>query len=211
MKMNCKDFASQYCDFIGMYQNVFEDPYLCNKIIDKFEECSDSKKFVRNRQESEGSLHHMKSDNHAFLNMSMFELLDDDGNDLKHLIYESLQTCLDDYLDKYSILHNHPLKGPWVKIQRTDPGEAYHIWHFENGDGLDVSSRALVWAIFLNDMGENDGGETEFLYQKRRVRPKKNSGIIWPAGFTHTHRGNTVLGDVSKYILTGWINFNSSN
>ena len=28
------EFRSQYCDFIGMYQNVFDDPYTCDKIIE---------------------------------------------------------------------------------------------------------------------------------------------------------------------------------
>ena len=28
--------------------------------------------------------------------------------------------------------------------------------------------------------------------------------VIWPAGFTHCHRGNPPL-DRDKYILTGWL------
>ena len=56
--------------------------------------------------------------------------------------------------------------------------------------------------IYLNDVEE--GGETEFLYQKIRIKPKSNMGLIWPGGFTHTHRGNPPLSG-TKYILTGWI------
>ena len=60
----------------------------------------------------------------------------------------------------------------------------------------------LVWTIYLNDI--DAAGETEFLYQKVRVEPKENSCSIFPAGFTHMHRGNVVHGEKTKYILTGW-------
>jgi len=56
--------------------------------------------------------------------------------------------------------------------------------------------------LYLNDVEE--GGETEFLYQKMRVKPTKGTILIWPADWTHTHRGNPPLsGD--KYIYTGWM------
>ena len=45
--------------------------------------------------------------------------------------------------------------------------------------------------------------ETEFLYQKRRIKPEQGMMCIFPAGLTHVHRGNTVFTQ-DKYILTGW-------
>jgi len=58
--------------------------------------------------------------------------------------------------------------------------------------------------LYLNDVEE--GGETEFLYVKRRVSAKKGRFVLWPAGFTHTHRGNPPLSG-EKYIMTGWVEF----
>ena len=56
--------------------------------------------------------------------------------------------------------------------------------------------------IYLNTIEE--GGETEFLYLKKREKPVEGKLLIFPAGFTHTHRGNPPLkGD--KYILTSWL------
>jgi len=67
-----------------------------------------------------------------------------------------------------------------------------------------VASRLIAWSLYLNDI--DLGGETEFLYLKRRINAKAGRLVIWPAGFTHTHRGNPPLSN-DKYILTGWLEF----
>jgi len=28
--------------------------------------------------------------------------------------------------------------------------------------------------------------------------------LLWPASYTHAHRGNPVFGEQSKYVVTGW-------
>ena len=55
--------------------------------------------------------------------------------------------------------------------------------------------------LYLNDNFE--GGETEFLYQNRRELPKQGDVLLFPAGFTHTHRGNPPIGG-EKYLITSW-------
>ena len=68
---------------------------------------------------------------------------------------------------------------------------------------VNTANRILVWTIYLNDVEEC--GETEFLYQSKRVKAKKGDICIFPAQFNYTHRGNPPLsGD--KYIITGWYN-----
>ena len=56
--------------------------------------------------------------------------------------------------------------------------------------------------IYLNDI--EDGGETEFQYQRRRISPSAGTVVFFPAGLTHVHKGNLVLGEQDKYIVTGW-------
>ena len=56
--------------------------------------------------------------------------------------------------------------------------------------------------IYLNDVPDGEG-ETEFLYQRRRIKPTKGTVVIFPAGYTHVHKGNTMF-TTDKYILTGW-------
>ena len=55
--------------------------------------------------------------------------------------------------------------------------------------------------LYLNTIDE--AGETEFLYMSRRVNAVAGRLIIFPAGYTHTHRGNPPIGQ-DKYIATSW-------
>lgn len=91
-----------------------------------------------------------------------------------------------------------------IKGQITKPGEGYHVWHCEAMD-MQSSVRLLSYILYLNDIDE--GGETEFLYYKKRIKPKAGTLLVFPAYFTHTHRGNTNLSDKDKVILTGWYTF----
>ena len=90
-----------------------------------------------------------------------------------------------------------------MKMQRTSPGGGYHVWHGEQGNG-DHAERVLVYMLYLNSLETEEAGETEFLYQQLRIKPTENMMVLWPASFTHAHRGNTVFGQHSKYIVTGW-------
>jgi hypothetical protein len=64
--------------------------------------------------------------------------------------------------------------------------------------------RYLAYTVYLNTVEE--GGETEFLYQKQRLKPEAGTLAIWPAAWTHVHRGNPPLSG-SKYIITTWEEF----
>ena len=90
-------------------------------------------------------------------------------------------------------------------IQRSvaDEFESYSSWHCES-DNLDRSDRAMAFMLYLND--DFEGGETEFKYQKYKEIPEQGNLVIWPAGYTHTHRGAMLTSGV-KYIATGWAFF----
>ena len=95
-----------------------------------------------------------------------------------------------------------------INLQRYRAGEGgYPYWHCElypRDRDAECLHRTLLWTVYLND--GFDEGETEFLYQDRKVKPKTGSLLIAPAAFTHTHRGNKPKrGD--KYIATSWILF----
>lgn len=112
--------------------------------------------------------------------------------------------CYKEYANKFSILSEFDKHQIYtVKMQKTEPGQGYHVWHTEV-DSLRSSRRLAAYILYLNDV--TDGGETEFLYLKRRVQPKQGRLMLWPSGYVHTHRGNPPLSG-TKYILTGWLEF----
>jgi hypothetical protein len=57
---------------------------------------------------------------------------------------------------------------------------------------------------YLNDV--TDGGETEFFYQKLKIKPEKGLTLIWPSDWPWTHRGIPSHTE-DKYITTGWVHF----
>ena len=112
--------------------------------------------------------------------------------------------CYKEYADQFDILKTFAEhKSYTMKIQKTQPGQGYHIWHAE-ATNKESSHRLLTWTVYLND--EFEAGETEFLYQHYRYKPQKGDCIIFPAAYTHTHRGNPPIGG-DKYIITGWVEF----
>lgn len=104
------------------------------------------------------------------------------------------------YLDEFSQLSANDFYMDATKIQVTYPGEGFHQWHYDNS-GFLVQGREFVIITYLNDGFE--GGETEFLHQGVRIKPEAGKTVIFPASYTHMHRGNPPLNGV-KIIATTW-------
>jgi prolyl 4-hydroxylase len=118
-----------------------------------------------------------------------------------------LQLVADQYIKKYSYCDFYSKWGviELIQIQQYLPGGGFHAWHTERTSAITPNaSRHLVFMTYLNDV--NDGGETEWYYQKIKVQPRKGLTVIWPGDWTHTHRGVTSPTE-EKYIITGWFNF----
>ena len=192
---------AEYKDFIALYRGVYPDGY-CQHLINEFERLINSGAGI-NRQRGEGAHKHAKNDMQLGLNFGVHTAASFNNAAASDVFFDGLQRCYDQYTEQFSVLKDGNIRATAMKMQRTDPGGGYHVWHAEQGN-KDHAERVLVYMLYLNDLGEHDGGETEFLYQRLRLRPEANTMIVWPAAYTHAHRGNTVLGNQSKYIVTGW-------
>ena len=95
-----------------------------------------------------------------------------------------------------------------INLQWYAAGEGgYPYWHSElypRDAGGETLHRHLLWTLYLND--GFDEGETEFLFQQRKVKPAAGALLIAPTAFTHTHRGNRPQGG-DTFIATSWILF----
>jgi len=192
---------AEYKDFVAVYRDVYPDGY-CQHLIKEFDRLVESGAGV-NRQQGEGAFKHRKNDMQLGLNFGVHTAADFNGKPATRMFFDGLQRCYDAYTEQFSVLKSDRITGTAMKMQRTDPGGGYHVWHSEQGNG-DFAERVLVYMLYLNTLTPEEAGETEFLYQQRRISPQENVMVLWPATFTHAHRGNTVFGDRSKYIVTGW-------
>lgn len=95
-----------------------------------------------------------------------------------------------------------------TNLQWYRDGEGgYPYWHCElypRDAQCETLHRHLLWTIYLNDGFR--AGETEFLFQRRKIVPRTGDLLIAPTAFTHTHRGNRPQG-ADKFIATSWILF----
>lgn len=195
--MNTEQF-----EHIVLYHNVYPDGY-CQHLIKEFDRLALNGAGA-DRQTSEDVARHVKDDYQIGINLKAHNVFDFDGKNACDLFFDGLQSCYDDYTNKYSVLRNNgKIRATHMKMQRTGPGGGYHIWHFEQGPDHN-SGRVLTYMLYLNSILPEDGAETEFLYQKKRFNPTENTMVLWPAAYTHAHRGNPVLGETHKYIVTGW-------
>jgi len=125
---------------------------------------------------------------------------------LKNFLYqEELLNCQKQYIFEYGYANKVDFYGitEYIKIQYYDKGWGFYEWHCENSGQSITIKRHLVFSTYLNDV---ENGGTEFLYQNYTTKAKKGSTIIFPATWTHTHRGQ-ISQDQEKYIITGWFNF----
>ena len=120
---------------------------------------------------------------------------------------DSLKEALNAYKKQYPFVDegcNGWTVDDAFKIQKYNPNEGYFSLHCENGGNPDFIRRVLAWMIYLNDV--TAGGYTEFPTQRKKFQPRRGDVLIWPAYWTHPHRG-IVSKSQTKYILTGWYSF----
>jgi len=184
MAIELADIPIESYAFIGAF-NV--GPNICDKLTEQFKKHSKLIKYSDDMRQY-----------HRLVNTDIDKSVDVEYKAI-------LQECLQAYGQLYPSVYRNNLtwgiSDPY-NLQRYAPGKHYSEWHTESyGPEPKKFLRILTFITYLNDIQE--GGETEFLYQKCRVRPQKGLTLIWPAGWTHIHKGLPAEKEV-KDIVTGW-------
>ena len=172
---------------------------ICDKIIDYYE---------RNKQKqiqgstSSGIDLEIKNRRDITLNPKDLNL---PNNEIFNTYFEKLFQFYKDYNLQWPFLASvvQHLEIGRFNIGKYSPGQHFQQLHCER-TSLNTLHRLFAFMTYLNDVEE--GGSTFFHHYDLEIMPKKGLTLIWPAEWTHAHKGN-VLKAGKKYIVTGWLTF----
>lgn len=164
-------------NFIGVFDNALSKEH-CEELIKVYEDSVELNYAISRKDMGKEKIY---QDNNLVFVSSKTYVKDD-------IFFDAVQPAVqqfvnlawisyEEYAKKYGVLTSlasHRFYDS-VKIQKTKPSEGYHVWHCEH-DERKNGSRLLLVMVYLNDVEE--GGETEFLYQSRRVKPKQGLSLI---------------------------------
>ena len=121
------------------------------------------------------------------------------------LYFDQLLECYKNYVEEWTFLDkiSERLEIGSFNLQRYKTGQHFKAIHAERSS-LENLHRIFAFMTYLNDVQE--GGSTYFSHYDLEIQPRKGLTLIWPAEWTHAHRGNILI-EGSKYIITGWICF----
>ncbi len=196
----------EYREFVGIYDESVPVE-LCEMFVENYEEAKKNRTFIDISKENNIGITERKT---------TFTTKKDEVavvTPLSSTIYPKppveayfkyLQECMLRYMDRYGIVFNGTLFNDIFKIHKVRKSEGYHVWHYESSSAS-TSDRFMVYMTYLEV--PKKGGETEFLHQSLRIEPVVGRTLLWPATYTHMHRGLMPI-DGEKMYITGW--FNSS-
>ena len=132
-------------NFIGIFDN-----YLPSIAIDKSIEWFEKEEKQKNSFDrlSQGCTENFKKDTSVELHFKQ-----NDGwlQEIPGLV-ENLMFAVGIYLERVplkSYLNYEDLEFNTMKIQKTLPGEGYHMWHVEASDNLELLKRVIAFSVYL--------------------------------------------------------------
>ena len=201
-------------DFIGVFDNILSKDE-CKIIIDKFDNF-DNDRHTKTVQSCsyKDQVNHLEGKQELSCGYGgiskkctqiTFDLSNKEDAFYHRFVKKAILKSLSLYTKRYPFLKSgsncceYHLTSLY-NFQKYTDGEGYYKLHCEQGPLAPY--RMLVWSLYLNDAKSG----TEFPTQKKVVKPKAGRMAIWPASWTHPHRGVTPNKGL-KYIITGWWNF----
>ena len=182
-------------NFIGSFQI---ETNLCDKIIDFF----NKNKGLQSKGEVINGVDETKKKS-VDIAVNPKDLYKPDYQNLR-IYFDHLFNCYTEYRAQWPFLNEvfEKVDIGSFNIQKYSPGGHFNKLHSER-TSIKTLHRLFAFMTYLNDDFED--GETFFEHYSLSVKPKKGKTLIWPAEWTHAHKGN-VVSNGSKYIITGWLN-----
>ncbi len=186
-------------NFIGSW--IIEPVSICDDLISYFE----SNKIKQKKGGTGGGINlDVKNSTDISITPKTMKL---PGNEIFEEYFHKLYSCYQDYVSEWPFLATFAenLHISTFNLQRYQSGQHYQNLHTERSS-LATLHRVFAWMTYLNDVDQEDGGSTLFSHYDLAIQPRKGLTLIWPAEWTHAHKGN-VLRANNKYIITGWMTF----
>lgn len=182
---------------------------VCKELIEwfKFREILSSPGLVGEAGRSSGIVDKTKKDSHDISIDPKLDLSREENFCINSYLQE-LNKCKEKYEEKFIFASKHRSWGltePF-NIQYYRPNGGFKVWHSERSEMRPY--RVFAWMTYLNTV--DDAGETEFFYQRVKIKPEIGKTVIWPADWTYTHRG-IPSPTQDKYIITGWFDYLHEN
>ena len=177
--------TEQVKDFIGVFPRVASKEY-CEKVIERFDWVQKTRGhghggiLTRQKNKKNATTYptaHIDSDMYYFEDepdSSTFQKNSEILIDYNNITWE----CYNKYKEKYGFLDSIPYHtmSYSTKIQKYKSGQGYHVWHCDAAR-RNSSRRLIVSMLYLNTVEE--GGETEFLHQSKRVQAKQGTLLLF--------------------------------
>ena len=187
-----KEVKHNRTDFIAVYDDVYTEDQ-CKELISYIDKLEDNSILINEAEKTDGNIEHFTLNMAHEYDLPAWSWVGANIND-------NMQKCVNHNLKEFKPLGNNRFLINDFKIKKIPEGCGFHNWHFEDNN-IQNANRYFVIQIYLNE--EFEGGETEYLYFNKRIKPKRGRLIIFPCAFTHTHRGNPPIGG-TKYIASTW-------
>jgi hypothetical protein len=120
--------------------------------------------------------------------------------DLDQVFVKSISECLNAYRKEFDALNTINLADEGYMLAKQREGDKFD-WHIDV-DSRRFADRQFCAFWYLSDVEE--GGQTEFWYQNRSIKPEQGKLAFFPAFWTHKHRGAPVIRGV-KYTARAWL------
>ena len=109
---------------------------------------------------------------------------------------------VNEYIKKYPEINStfDPWEVDHFRLKRFDPGQHYEVWHCEHS--IRNPFRLAACILYLSD--HNCG--TEFMTGEM-VKSKKGRAIMFPAFWTHFHRGQLCPDHKTRFIMSFYLTY----
>lgn len=188
--------------FICVQEKALPD-HLCDEVVSYFERCE--KKLQGQVIDKDGN--HVV-DKKAKMSLDL-DLSGDAGmgSGIDQELYRLVQRSFNTYVDMFGVLTAFSVYDTGYFLTKYFKGEGFYDWHIDAGNDATIN-RLFSCLIYLNTVEK--GGETEFFYQQVRIQPEKGKLVLFPASWTHLHRGAHPESN-DKYIMTTFLTHKVSN